>query len=49
MATRRSIEIPDPLRGSKGTIGVPAIGGSLLGYSTSTRGEKTLYWARLPD
>jgi hypothetical protein len=49
LAAHRSIEIPDPLRGSKGTIGTPAIGADLLGYSTSTRGEKTVYWARLPD
>ena len=49
LSTRRTIEVPDPLRGRKGTLGIPSIAGSLLAFSTSVRGEKTVYWIRLPD
>jgi len=49
LATRRTIEIPDALPAAKGTIGVPEIAGDLLAFSISVRGEKTVYWVRLPD
>jgi hypothetical protein len=48
LATRRTIEIPGALQGGKGTIGVPAIAGRLLAFSTSIRGEKTVHWVQLP-
>jgi hypothetical protein len=46
---RRTIEVSDPFDGAKGTLGVPTIAGALLAYSVSTRGDKTVYWIRLPD
>ena len=49
LATRRTIEIPGSLPDGKGTIGVPVIADSLLGYSISVRGEKSVFWVRLPD
>ena len=47
--TTIQLSVPDPLRGRKGTLGIPSIAGSLLAFSTSVRGEKTVYWIRLPD
>ena len=48
LATHRSIEIPDPLHGAKGTIGVPVVAGDLLGYTASVGGASRVYWTRLP-
>ncbi len=49
LATRQTIEIPDPLHGLRGTIGVPAVAGNLLAWSISVHGEKTVSWTRLPE
>jgi hypothetical protein len=49
LAARRTLEVPDALPGRKATLGIPAVAGNLLGFSTSVRGEKIVSWIRLPD
>jgi hypothetical protein len=49
VATRTLVEIPDPFRGANGTVGPVAISGSLLGFTVSSKGSKTVYWTILPE
>jgi hypothetical protein len=49
LATRSLVEIPDPLRGAKGTIGLTAVSGNLFAYTVSVKGTHSLYWTALPD
>jgi hypothetical protein len=48
LATRALVEVPDPVPGANGTVGVPAVSGNLLGYSVSVKGSNTVYWNVLP-
>lgn len=49
LANRALIEVPDPPHGSRGTVGVPTVGGRLFAYSAFARGRNTVYWTILPD
>jgi hypothetical protein len=49
LATRSLAEVPDPIRGARGTVGPASISGSLLGYSVSVKGSHTVYWTLLPE
>jgi hypothetical protein len=49
LATRSLVEVPDPLRGARGTVGPASISGNLLGFSVSVKGSHTVYWSVLPD
>jgi hypothetical protein len=49
LATRSIVKIADPMRGARGTIGVPSIAGDLLAYSISVKGSKSILWTLLPD
>lgn len=49
LATRALIDVADPPHGSRGTVGVPTIGGRLFAYSVFARGRNTVYWTILPN